>query len=100
MPQEAMREIIHRQVCRVLDEVVRIRHALHQTPEPAGAVRLIFQPAEETGAGAKAMIAAGALGPVALSAVFALHGWPKLATGKIAVLAGLALRAAAAAKME
>jgi amidohydrolase len=42
----------------------------------AGSVRLIFQPAEETGQGAQAMIEAGALGNPLPAAIFALHAWP------------------------
>jgi len=49
--------------------------------ELAGEVRLLFQPAEESGTGARAMIEAGALGDPAPDAIFALHAWPDLPVG-------------------
>jgi amidohydrolase len=51
-----------------------------------GGVRLIFQPAEETGSGAKDVIAAGALDSV--GRIFALHCDPRLDTGLVGVRAG------------
>jgi len=51
-----------------------------------GGVRLIFQPAEETASGAKAVIAAGALDSV--SRIFALHCDPRLDAGMLGVRAG------------
>lgn len=51
-----------------------------------GTVRLIFQPAEETVAGAAAMCADGAMNGV--SAIFALHGWPGVDVGTIATKPG------------
>lgn len=51
-----------------------------------GSVRLIFQPAEETVGGAVRMCANGALEGV--EAIVALHGWPGLAPGQIAVRSG------------
>jgi amidohydrolase len=51
-----------------------------------GGVRLIFQPAEEAGSGAKDVIAAGALDSV--GRIFALHCDPRLDTGKVGVRAG------------
>ena len=52
----------------------------------AGDVRLIFQPAEETGAGALAMCAAGVMDGV--SAIYALHAWPALPVGQVGIRAG------------
>lgn len=49
-------------------------------------VKLIFQPAEESGAGALKMVQDGALNGV--DAIFGLHGWPALETGKVAVRSG------------
>ena len=49
--------------------------------ELAGEVRLLFQPAEEVGAGARTMIEAGALGEPLPDAIFALHAWPGLPVG-------------------
>lgn len=46
-----------------------------------GKVRLIWQPAEEGGAGAEKMIRDGALKDPVPDAIFALHGWPGLPLG-------------------
>ncbi|MGL4866180.1 M20 metallopeptidase family protein [Cetobacterium sp.] len=46
-------------------------------------IRLIFQPAEETGEGAKYMIENGCLDNITLEAILALHCWPDQPTGKI-----------------
>jgi len=55
-------------------------------------VKLVFQPAEEGGAGAKRMIDDGALsadtGGVAVDAIFGLHGWPDLDLGGLATRPG------------
>ena len=51
-----------------------------------GGARLIFQPAEETASGAKAVIAAGVMDSV--SRIFALHCDPRLDTGRLGVRAG------------
>jgi amidohydrolase len=59
------------------------RAAAGQLP---GGVRLIFQPAEETAFGAKAVIAAGGLDSV--SQAFALHCDPRLDVGRIGIRAG------------
>lgn len=56
-----------------------------------GTVRLIFQPAEEGGAGAKRMLEEGVLNDV--SRIFALHLWPGLPSGSIGGRAGVALAA-------
>lgn len=53
-----------------------------------GPVLFIFQPAEEGGAGAKRMIEDGALADPRPVAIFALHGWPHLPVGTIALQAG------------
>jgi amidohydrolase len=50
-----------------------------------GPVKLIFQPAEESGLGAPAMIRDGALQNPEVAAVFALHGWPELPLGTLAI---------------
>lgn len=49
-----------------------------------GEVVLIFQPAEEGGAGAKAMIEDGLFQRFPVDAVFAMHNWPGLAEGEFA----------------
>jgi hippurate hydrolase len=48
-------------------------------------VKLIFQPAEETGNGASRMISDGVLEDPRVEAVFGLHGWPELPAGTVAV---------------
>jgi amidohydrolase len=54
-------------------------------------VKLIFQPAEESGGGAKRLVEAevldGRLGPK-VTQIFALHGWPSLPLGTLATCAG------------
>ena len=66
--------------------LAKMRGAL---PRP---VKLIFQPAEEPGEGAKGMIEAGALGAAIggfpLEAIFGLHGWPQAPLGTVAVRPG------------
>jgi amidohydrolase len=66
--------------------LARLRSRL---PRP---VKLIFQPAEETGAGAERMIEAGALdertGGVRIARAFGVHGWPALPLGVVATRPG------------
>jgi amidohydrolase len=50
-----------------------------------GPIKLIFQPAEETGLGAPALIREGVLQDPEVSAIFALHGWPELPVGALAI---------------
>lgn len=58
-----------------------------------GPVKLVFQPAEETGAGAPAMIRDGALRGPDVKAVFALHGWPEIPAGTFCVHDGAVMGA-------
>jgi amidohydrolase len=53
-----------------------------------GAVKLMFQPAEEGGGGAGAMIAAGLLENPKVDASLAFHVWTPFAVGQIAALSG------------
>ncbi|WP_264774103.1 M20 family metallopeptidase [Coxiella burnetii] len=53
-----------------------------------GKFKLIFQPAEEIGKGAKAMIKEGALKNSTIDAIFGFHNYPTLAVGKIALRPG------------
>ncbi len=60
------------------------RH-LAQAPSFSGTVVLIFQPAEEGGAGAKKMIDDGLFERFPCDAVFAIHNWPGLALGQLGI---------------
>ncbi len=59
-----------------------------------GTVHLIFQPAEEGGAGARAMMEDGLFTQFPCQAIFALHNWPALPQGKMAVRVGPIMAAA------
>lgn len=65
--------------------LVGVAGALARARCPAN-VRLLFQPAEEGGAGARSLVEAGVLEGV--PAIFALHNWPGLPAGRVAVRAG------------
>jgi amidohydrolase len=62
--------------------------ALVNNPDFSGTVYVIFQPAEEGGAGAQAMIDDGLFSQFPMDAIFGLHNWPGLPTGHIAVTPG------------
>lgn len=62
--------------------------------ELRGTVRLLFQPAEEGGAGGRRMCEEGALESPEVEQVFGLHVWPLLPTGTIGSRAGTFLAAA------
>jgi hippurate hydrolase len=53
-----------------------------------GTIVLIFQPAEEGGAGAKAMIEDGLFVKFPVDAVFGMHNWPGMPTGDFGVREG------------
>lgn len=53
-----------------------------------GVVHFIFQPAEEGGAGARAMIEDGLFERFPCEAVFGMHNWPGLTVGQFAVTPG------------
>jgi hippurate hydrolase len=53
-----------------------------------GTVYLIFQPAEEGGAGAQAMIDDGLFEQFPMEAIFGMHNWPGYPQGTMAVSAG------------
>jgi len=61
-----------------------------------GRVKLIFQPAEETLAGAAAMIADGVLDDPAMDAIVGFHNSPRLETGLLAYTEGVGHASAAA----
>ena len=56
-----------------------------------GTLTLIFQPAEEIGAGAKAMIRDGLFERFPVDAVFGLHNWPGVPAGKFGFVEGPAM---------
>jgi len=51
----------------------------------AGTVHFIFQPAEEGGAGGEVMVKEGLFDKFPCSAVYGMHNWPGLPTGKFAI---------------
>ncbi len=53
-----------------------------------GTVYLIFQPAEEDGGGARAMIEDGLFERFPMEAIFGAHNWPGLAVGQFAISPG------------
>ncbi len=64
--------------------------ARHLVQQPAfdGTVYLIFQPAEEGGAGARRMIEEGLFERFPMEAIYGMHNWPGMATGTLSVVAG------------
>ena len=61
---------------------------LAETKNFTGTVYFVFQPAEEGGAGAKAMMNDGLFNIVKADAIYGMHAWPGLAAGQIAVAEG------------
>jgi len=61
---------------------------LAQTRNFAGTAYLIFQPAEEHGGGGKVMVDDGLFEQFPVREVYALHNWPYLPPGKMAVRPG------------
>jgi amidohydrolase len=66
---------------------------LAQTRRFAGRVHLLFQPAEEGQAGARAMIEDGLFDRFPCAEVYALHNWPMLPAGTVATRAGAIMAA-------
>jgi hippurate hydrolase len=60
----------------------------------AGSAVVIFQPAEEGGAGAKAMVDDGLMDDFAIEEVYAMHNAPKLAVGEFSIRKGPAMASA------
>ena len=65
-----------------------MRDALH------GRVKFIFQPAEETLSGAKAMLADGVLEDPKLDLILGYHNWPAVPAGKVGYSVGSVMAAA------
>jgi hippurate hydrolase len=61
---------------------------LAETRDFDGIAYLIFQPAEEGGGGGQAMVEEGLFERFPANEVYALHNWPSLPPGRIAVRAG------------
>ena len=66
---------------------------LAETRNFDGTVHLIFQPAEEGGGGGRVMVEEGLFQRFPCESVYALHNWPGLPPGKIAVRPGPMLAA-------
>jgi hippurate hydrolase len=69
-------------------------HYLAQTRQFSGTAVLIFQPGEEGHAGAKAMIDDGLFDRFPVDSVYAMHNWPQLPVGTVAVNPGPMMAAA------
>jgi amidohydrolase len=67
--------------------------ALRHRPPPPGDVWFIFQPAEETGAGARRMIEDGLFRTAPVEKVFGLHNWPDLPEGRFSACDGAQMAA-------
>lgn len=65
-----------------------------------GTVYLIFQPAEEAGAGAHVMMEDGLFKRFPMDAVFGLHNWPMLPAGTMAVSPGAVMAASSDFKLR
>ena len=63
-------------------------HYLSQNRNFDGTVYLIFQPAEEGGAGARRMIQDGLFDKFPMDAVYGMHNWPGIKAGTFAVVPG------------
>ena len=73
---------------------------LSSTKNFDGTVYFIFQPAEEGGAGAKAMMDDGLFTDFNMANVWGMHNWPGLEVGKIAVHDGACMASADHFKIE
>ena len=64
------------------------RRLVRERDDQRGTLKLVFQPAEETGGGAEAMIRDGALESPKPDAAFGVHVWQDLDLGKVGVTPG------------
>lgn len=67
---------------------------LAETGRFAGTVHFIFQPAEETEGGGRAMVEQGLFRQFPVDAVYGMHNWPGMAAGQFAVRSGPIMAAA------
>jgi len=74
--------------CHVAGLLGVAKQFVRQAPALPGAVKLCFQPAEEQGGGALAMVADGVLRDPPVDAAFGVHVWQDLAVGKVGVTRG------------
>lgn len=65
-----------------------VASVLSRTPPAHGRIKLVFQPAEEIGQGARAMIADGVLENPTVDAAFGVHVWPGLPVGHVVATDG------------
>lgn len=65
-----------------------------------GKIIFVFQPAEEGGAGAKAILDSGVLDSEDISAIFAAHMHPELPTGQIGLVRGVSNAASAIVRIK
>jgi hippurate hydrolase len=63
-------------------------HYLSQHRNFDGTIYLVFQPAEEGGAGARRMIEDGLFDRFPMDAIYGMHNWPGMAAGTFGVVAG------------
>jgi amidohydrolase len=80
--------------------LVGIAQRLHRAPPLRGRVLLLFQPAEETGAGARAVLADPRFAALRPDWAFALHNMPGLPLGALAVAPGPASCASVGLALE
>jgi len=78
----------------ILLSAARIAAATETRARIGGAVRFVFQPAEEGPGGALPMIREGIMKDPAIEAAFGLHLWSELPMGTVAVTAGPMMAAA------
>lgn len=67
---------------------------LCQSRDFAGIVYVCFQPAEEGGAGAKAMMDDGLFTRFPCEAIFGMHNWPRIPAGEFGLIPGAIMAAA------
>ncbi len=67
---------------------------LAETRNFAGTAVVIFQPAEETGAGARAMVQDGLIDRFGIEQVFGMHNYPGLPVGEFAMRSGATMASA------